>query len=59
MVLENYGKAIGKSIHGLSTLVLSLLTVNSNKKKERKPRYDTGQNHGLINHWCYPGFNKL
>jgi hypothetical protein len=29
------------------------------RKKERKPRYDPGQNHGLINHWCYPGSNKL
>ncbi len=38
---------------------LSLWTVKSNKKKERKPRYDTGQNHGLIKPWCYPGFNKL
>jgi hypothetical protein len=25
---------MGKSIHGLSTLVLSLFTVNSNKKKK-------------------------
>ncbi len=35
-----------------------LWTVKSNKKKERKPRYDPGQNHGLKKPWCYPGFNK-
>jgi hypothetical protein len=30
--------------------------VNSNKKKERKPRYDPDQNHGLIKPLVLPWF---
>ncbi len=34
---------------GHTTFVLCFGTVHSNKKKERKPRYDPGHNHGLKN----------